>query len=145
MARRIRGDEPDVKITRMRIAVAAVSGLVVVGAAAALAIVLLTDSRQLRYPTQAALRDSLATSATAELRRRGITLGSKLSCADIPGWTKLRLRAGCRGSTSDRRPVHVIGTGEDRTKTHHFTILVDGRPVVENAGCLGDDCHRKTE
>jgi hypothetical protein len=134
-----------VKITRMRIVAAAVSGVVVVGAAAVLAFVLLTDSRELRYPTQAALRDSLGASATAELHRRGITLGTKLTCADIPGWNKLRLRAGCHGSTSDKRPVHVIGTGEDRTKTHHFTILVDGRPVVENAACLGDDCRRKTE
>jgi len=132
-----------VKITRMRVVAASVTGLVLAGAVAAIAFVVLSDSKELRYPTQTALRDSLATNATEELRRRGITLASELRCNDIQGWTKLRLRAGCRGSTTDKRPVQVIGTGEDRTKRHHFTILVDGRPVVENAECIGAGCRRQ--
>jgi hypothetical protein len=133
-----------VKITRMRVVAASLAGLVLAGAAAAIAFVVLTDSKELRYPTQAALRDSLAANATEELRRRGITLASTLRCNDIPGWTRLRMRAGCQGSTTDKRPVQVIGTGEERTKTHHFTILVGGRPVVENADCIGAGCTRQS-
>jgi hypothetical protein len=144
MQGRIGATKRAVKITRMRI-VAAVSGLVVLGAVAALAFVLLADRKELRYPTQAALRGSLAGTAAAELRARGIALGTKLTCTDISGWSEPRMRAGCHGSTADKRPVQVIGTGEDSTKTHHFTILVDGRPVVENAACLGPDCHRKAD
>ena len=125
----------------MRVLAASLAGLVVAGAVAAIAFVALHDSKELRYPTQAALRDSLAANATDELRRRGITLAAALRCTDIPGWTRLRLRAGCQGSTTDKRPVQVIGTGEDHTKRHHFTILVDGRPVVENAECIGAACH----
>jgi hypothetical protein len=130
-----------VKITRMRVVAASVTGMVVAGAVAAIAFVLMADSKELRYPTQAALRDSLAVTATDELRRRGIRLASALKCNDLPGWNNLSLRVGCEGTTTDRRPVQVIGTGEDRTKAHHFTILVDGRPVVQNAGCLGTDCN----
>ena len=131
-----------VKITRTRVVAAGATGLA--GAIAATAFFLLTDSKELRYPTQTALRNALAANATEELRGRGIALGSALQCTDIEGWTKLRLRAGCKGKTADRRDVQVIGTGEDKTKTHHFTILIDGRPVVENARCLGADCRSET-
>ncbi|GAA2435848.1 hypothetical protein GCM10010191_58230 [Actinomadura vinacea] len=129
----------------MRVLVAGITGLVLAGVAAGIAYVLLTDSKELRYPTQAALRASLAGSATDELRKRGITLGKALSCQDMPGWNKLKLRAGCHGTTADKRAVQVIGTGEDRTKAHHYTILVDGRPVVQNADCLGNDCRLKAD
>ncbi|MFC5754821.1 hypothetical protein [Actinomadura rugatobispora] len=128
----------------MKALAAGLTGLLLAGAAAGIAYLLLTDSKQLRYPTQSALRGALASTATDELRRRGISLGKSLTCKDMPGWTKLKLRAGCYGTTSDKRIVHVIGTGEDKSKAHHYTILVDGSPVVENAGCLGPDCHAKT-
>jgi hypothetical protein len=134
-----------VKITRVKALVAGLSGLLLAGVAAGVAYVLLTDSKQLRYPTQSALRGALASTATDELRHRGISLGKSLTCKDMPGWNKLKLRAGCYGTTSDKRIVQVIGTGEDRTKAHHYTILVDGRPVVENAACLGPDCRTKTD
>ncbi|MFI0351689.1 hypothetical protein ACH34Q_14590 [Actinomadura sp. 9N407] len=119
------------------------AGLAVIGVVAAIAFVTLTDSKELRYPTQSALRDALGTTATAELSSRGIALRKGLTCQDLPGWTKLKLRAGCTGSTADEKPVQVIGTGEDETSEHHYTILVDGRPVVENARCLGADCEKK--
>jgi len=134
-----------VKITRVKALVAGIAGLLLAGAAAGIAYVLLTDSKELRYPTQSALRAALASTATDELRRRGITLSKALTCTDMPGWSKLKLRAGCHGVTSDRRHVQVIGTGEDRTKAHHYTILLDGHPVVENASCLGADCHAKSD
>jgi hypothetical protein len=140
---RHRGDVTAVKITRQK---GIALGLAVLGVVvAAIAYVTLTDSKELRYPTQSALRDALGTSAAAELRGRGIALSNELTCQDLPGWTKLKMRAGCHGSTADKKPVQVIGTGEDETREHHYTILIDGRPVVQNARCLGTDCQKKAE
>ncbi|HEY7487309.1 MAG TPA: hypothetical protein VH912_22830 [Streptosporangiaceae bacterium] len=41
------------------------------------------------------------------------------------------------------RAVQVFAAAEDKTKDQYFTILVNGRPVVQNAGCLGADCRKK--
>ncbi|MEW2352464.1 hypothetical protein [Spirillospora sp. NPDC029432] len=134
------------EITRKKGTALGIAGLAVLGVvAAAIVYVLLTDSKELRYPTQSALRGALGTTAADELRGRGIQLQKALSCHDLPGWTKLKLRAGCSGSTADKKTVQVIATGEDETREHHYTILVDGRPVVENARCLGADCGKKAE
>jgi hypothetical protein len=133
-----------VKITRVKGMALGLAGLAVLGAVAAIAYVFLTDSKELRYPTQSALRGALGATAADELRSRGIALRKDLTCQDLPGWTKLKLRAGCHGSTADKKPVQVIGTGEDETREHHYTILVDGRPVVENARCLGADCRKRS-
>ncbi|MFF5264741.1 hypothetical protein ACFY4C_37960 [Actinomadura viridis] len=129
----------------MRILVAGLTGLLVAGVVAAIAVVWLTGSKELRYPTQAALRGALGARATDELRQRGITLTQGLICKDMPGWTKEKMRAHCLGMTAAKKNVLVIGTGEDKTREHHFTILVDGRPVVENARCLGSDCRAQQD
>ena len=53
-------------------------------------------------------------------------------------------QAGCTGTTADNKQVKVLGSGEQEAKRNYFTILVDGRPVVENAQCLGASCHKKS-
>ncbi|XRQ05638.1 hypothetical protein ACN3XK_55205 [Actinomadura welshii] len=125
--------------------------LLIVGAALLLALLLagaavaflLTRGDELRYQTQAALREALPVTAAAELHERGVELAAPLECADLPGRTKERLRVSCSGTTSDDKPVTVIGSGERETARSHYTILVAGKPVVENASCLGADCHRE--
>ncbi|MWK34303.1 hypothetical protein GEV43_09775 [Actinomadura sp. J1-007] len=127
----------------MKALVLGVAAVLMVGAAAAVAYVTLIDSKELRYKTQASLRGALPTAAAAELRARGISLKTPLSCTDVPGWTKRKMRASCTGTTDDKRTVHVIGSGEDATRANYYTILVGGRPLVQNATCLGGDCKKK--
>ncbi|NVI90373.1 hypothetical protein [Actinomadura sp. BRA 177] len=117
---------------------AALLVLVVAGGAAYLA---LSGGKELKYKTQAALRKALPVTAAAELHQRGVTLAAPLKCEDLTGWTKERLRVSCSGKTSDKKPVEVLGSGDKKTAKTYYTILVDGRPVVENASCLGADCH----
>lgn len=117
--------------------------VLVLAVGAALAYVTLIDTTELRYKTQTALRGGLPDAAAAELRARGVTLTGPLSCRDMPGWTKRKMRAMCTGTASDKRQVQVIGSGEDETKANYYTILVGGRPMVENATCLAADCHKK--
>lgn len=125
---------------------------VILGSAALLVLVLvgggvaflLTGRDELRYTTQSALRKALPVTAAAELQQRGVTLASPLKCEDLPGWTKSKLRVSCTGTTSDRKPVEVIGSGEQDTAKSYYTILVDGRPIVENAPCLGADCREQS-
>jgi hypothetical protein len=116
---------------------AALLVLVVAGGAAFLA---LSGGKELKYKTQAALRKALPVTAAAELHQHGVELAAPLKCADMPGWTKERLRVSCTGTTSDKKPVEVLGSGETKTAKSAYTILVSGRPVVENASCLGADC-----
>ncbi|WP_232384958.1 hypothetical protein [Actinomadura violacea] len=115
--------------------------LVVAGGAAWL---LVTSGGDLSYKTQAALRKALPAKAADELTVRGLSLQSPLKCEDLPGWTKQRMRVSCSGTTADNKQVRVLGSGEESSKRNYFTILVDGRPVVENAQCLGASCHKKT-
>ncbi|QKG22502.1 hypothetical protein [Actinomadura verrucosospora] len=115
--------------------------LVVAGGAAWL---LVTSGGELSYKTQAALRKALPSKAADELTVRGLTLQSPLKCEDLPGWTKQRMRVSCSGTTADNKQVRVLGSGEESSKRNYFTILVDGRPVVENAQCLGASCHKKS-
>ncbi|MFC4056390.1 hypothetical protein ACFOY4_42465 [Actinomadura syzygii] len=101
---------------------------------------LLATRGELQYKTQSALRKALPVTAAAELEKRGVSLSSPLKCKDLPGWTKSKLRVSCTGTTTDQKSVEVLGTGEEKTHKSYYTILVDGRPVVENAHCLGADC-----
>ena len=101
---------------------------------------LLFGGEKLTYETQAALRRALPSAAAAELEKRGVTLAGPLECEDLPGWTKDRLRVSCNGVTSDKKPVKVFASGDRETAESNYTILVAGRPVVENAHCLGADC-----
>jgi hypothetical protein len=103
---------------------------------------LLAGRGELQYKTQSALRRAMPVTAAAELHQRGVTLASPLKCADLPGWTKTKMRVSCTGTTSDQKPVEVLGTGEQDTHKSYDTILVNGRPIVENASCLGADCRK---
>ena len=116
---------------------AALLVLVVAGGGAFL---LLSGGDELTYKTQAALRKALPVTAAAELHQRGVKLASPLECADLPGRTQEKLRVSCTGTTTDEKPVKVIGSGEHETAKSNYTILVNGKPVVENAPCLGADC-----
>jgi hypothetical protein len=117
------------------------AALLVLGAAGGAAFLALSGGDELKYKTQAALRKALPVTAAAELHQRGVTLAAPLKCEDLAGWTKERLRVSCSGRTSDKKPVEVLGSGDKKTAKTYYTILVDGRPVVENASCLGADCH----
>lgn len=138
------GDVSGVEISRKKALIlgsAALFVLVVVGGGAAF--LLVSGGEDLKYKTQSALRKALPDAAAAELRKHGVTLQSPLKCEDMPGWTKSKMRVSCTGTTSDKKPVEVLGSGEKETAKSYYTILVDGRPVVENAPCLGDGCDRR--
>ncbi|TDD35728.1 hypothetical protein E1287_12980 [Actinomadura sp. KC06] len=116
---------------------AALLVLVLVGGGVAFVV---TGGDELKYQTQSALRKAMPATAAAELQKRGVTLASPLKCEDLPGWTKTKMRVSCTGTTSDKKPVEVIGSGEQETDKSYYTILVDGQPLVENVSCLGADC-----
>lgn len=129
------------QIGRKKALILGSAALLVLAVAGGGAFLLLSGREELTYKTQSALREALPVTAAAELHERGVTLASPLKCEDLPGWTKEKLRVSCTGTTSDKKPVEVLGSGERDTAESHYTILVDGRPVVENATCLGADCH----
>lgn len=127
---------------RDKILIGAAAGVVAVGAAGGAAYFVFFD-KELRYQTQAELRAATPQLATAELRARGHTLSAPLACRDMPGWTKQKMRVRCDGRTTRRERVQVLGAAEDKVKEEYFTILLNGRPVVQNAGCLATDCPKK--
>jgi hypothetical protein len=118
-----------------------VAALVVTGVAVALVYVTLIDHKELRYKTQAALLAAIPRTATGELAKRGVTLAVPLGCWSMPEATPRNLRVACVSQTVKGKRVKVIGAGEHRVQEQYFTILVEGRPLVQNAGCLGADCH----
>jgi hypothetical protein len=130
-----------VKISRKKALILGSAALIVLALAGGISYLALSGGKELKYKTQAALRNALPVTAAAELHQRGVTLAAPLKCADLPGWTKERLRVSCTGTTSDSKRVEVLGSGEKKTATTYYTILVGGRPVVQNATCLGADCH----
>jgi hypothetical protein len=99
-----------------------------------------SDDKEPRHKTQAALRTAVPALAAAELKARGHALSGPLKCQDMPGWTQRKMRVRCAGTTTDRKPVQVIGAAERAGSQEFFTILVDGRPLVQNVPCLGSDC-----
>ncbi|GAA2630208.1 hypothetical protein SMC26_42665 [Actinomadura fulvescens] len=129
---------------RVRMIVLGIVALVVAGAAAAvIAYATLVDTKELRYRSQSKLLASTGAIAGAELQTRGMTLGTALSCRHMPGWTKAKMRVSCTGTTADKKAVQVFASGERAKKEHYYTILVNGRPIVENAPCLGPDCRKR--
>ncbi|NDU75931.1 hypothetical protein GWI34_25365 [Actinomadura sp. DSM 109109] len=134
---------PRLKIGRRAVLVLGAAALLVIAAVGGGAFFLLSGGRDLEYETQAALRKALPANAAAELREHGVRLAAPLRCADLPGWTRDKMRVSCTGMTSDEKPVEVIGSGERQAHRNYYTILVDGRPVVENATCLGADCREQ--
>ncbi|MCP2337076.1 hypothetical protein [Actinomadura rupiterrae] len=131
------------KITRMKALVMGTVAVTVTVVAAGVVYLTFFNGKELRYKTQNALRAGTARSGGTELARRGVALTSGLTCADEPGWTKRKMRVTCTSTTADHRPVQVIGAGEDETQAQYYTILVGGRPIVQNADCLGTDCRKK--
>ncbi|SEG93190.1 hypothetical protein SAMN04489712_13739 [Thermomonospora echinospora] len=124
---------------RAKVLIGAVAAVVLV-VSGTIAYLVFSDRRELRHETQVALRTAMPALATAELRSRGHALNGPLKCADMAGWTKRKMRVRCAGTTTDHKPVEVIGAAEHVGKQEFFTILVDGRPVVQNVPCLGSDC-----
>ena len=109
----------------------------------ALVYVTMFDHKELRYGTQAALLAAMPGTATGELKARGVALSAPLGCWDMPEATPKNLRVACEGRSTTARRVQVIGAAETKAVTQYFTILVDGRPLVQNVSCLGADCHAK--
>lgn len=93
-----------------------------------------------RYTTQAALLGATPVRAADTLRARGFALRAPLVCRDLPGATRKNLRLTCSGSTTGKRRVQVIASAEVAREAQFFTILVNGRPLVQNVSCLGADC-----
>ena len=131
-------------MTRKKAAIlgSSVAAALVLAGIAAAAIVLLTGGKELPYQTQSQLRGAMPSMAAAELKARDVTLAGPLECEGVPGWTKERLRVSCTGTTTDNKPVEVLGSGQMRTQDSYYTILVDGRPLVENVACLGNGCQQ---
>ncbi|WP_225993913.1 hypothetical protein [Actinomadura rudentiformis] len=127
----------------MRVIALGIAALVLVGVAATIVYATLIDTKELRYQTQAELLNSTRTTAGAELRSRGVPLSTALSCAHMPGWTDAKMRVACTGTTADKKAVQVLASGEREKREHYYTILLDGRPIVENAHCLGTDCQKQ--
>lgn len=96
-----------------------------------------------RYTTQAALLGATPIRAADALREHGHDLTGPLVCRDLPGVTARRLRLTCAGTTTTRRNVQVIAAADVSRRAEYYTILVGGRPLVQNVTCLGADCHRK--
>lgn len=132
-----------VEISRKQALILGSAALLVLVAVGGAVYLVLSGGRELKYKTQAALREALPVTAAAELHQRGVRLAAPLKCADRPGWSKEDMRVSCTGTTSDKKPVKVFGSGEKETNHAYYTILVDGRPVVQNASCLGADCRSK--
>ncbi|WP_231329841.1 hypothetical protein [Actinomadura graeca] len=130
-------------MTRKKALIVGPAALLVLALAGAAIAYLMLSGDELRYKTQNALRKALPTTAAAELHSRGVQLTSPLKCKDLPGWTKSKLRASCTGTTTDRQDVQVLGSGEEKSGKAYYTILVGGRPVVQNAPCLGADCRHE--
>jgi hypothetical protein len=137
----IRLADGDVTAVNTKILIGTAAGVLVAGAVAGAGYFTLAGGgEELRHKTQHALRTAVPSLAAAELQTRGHPLAKPLTCRDLPGWTKQRMRVGCTGSTTAGKPVEVIGSAERTTAREYFTILVNGRPLVENAGCLATDC-----
>jgi len=129
--------------TPVKVFIGAAAGILVAGVAAALVYVSFFDHRELRYKTEGALLAAMPTTAAAELTSHNVALSEPLGCWALPEATPKKLRVACEGRTTKASRVQVIGAAEKKTVQQYFTILVDGKPLVQNAGCLGDDCHPK--
>jgi hypothetical protein len=122
-------------------------GIPCIGVAVALAVglgfLLFGSHKQLKYRTQAALLRAVPVRAADELRARGVQLTAPLACTSMPEATKKKMRVACTGMAQGRKAVQVVAAGETRTQDQYYTILVGGRPVVQNADCMGADCRHK--
>lgn len=113
------------------------------GLAVGLGFMLLGSDKELKYRTQAALLRAVPVTAADELRARGVRLTGPLACTSMPEATIKKMRVACTGVAQGRKAVQVVAAGEVRTQDQYYTILVGGRPVVQNAACMGADCRHK--
>jgi hypothetical protein len=120
------------------------AAVVICGIGAAVA-VFLFGGKELRYKTQAELLAAVPKIASDELYTRGRHLSLPLACRNMAGATKRSMRVSCVGMTAKKERVMVIGAAEDETKDEYFTILVNGRPLVQNVNCLGADCRAEKD
>jgi hypothetical protein len=120
------------------------AAVVVCGISAAVA-VFLFGGKELRHKTQAELLAAVPKIASDELYARGRHLSLPLACRNMPGSTKRSMRVSCVGTTAKKERVMVLGAAEDEVKEEYFTILVNGRPLVQNVNCLGADCHAEKD
>lgn len=118
-------------------------GVALAGLAVGLGFLLTGSDKQLEYRTQAALLRAVPVIAAAELRARGVRLTAPLACTSMPEATKLKTRVSCTGVAQGRQAVQIVAAGQLRTRDQYYTILVGGRPVVQNAACMGADCRHK--
>lgn len=98
--------------------------------------------KELLHSTERSLLGAASRYAPQELTARGYQMTNKLACARQPGSTKNSIRIRCTGVTKAKKPVIVLAAVEKETEDEYFTILVDGRPVIENARCLAQECKR---
>jgi hypothetical protein len=127
----------------VKVFIGIVAGLLAAGIAAALVYVSYFDHRDLRYGSEGALLAAMPGTAAAELTAHGVALSEPLGCWGLPEATPKKLRVACEGRSTKAHRVQVLGAAEKKTVQQFFTILVDGKPLVQNAGCLGADCHSK--
>lgn len=101
--------------------------------------------KQLLHTTERSLLSAINRHVPQELAGRGHQFTGRLACARQPGSRKESIRVRCTGATKTKKPVIVLASIEEETEDEFFTILVDGRPVVQNVRCLAQDCKRLKE
>jgi hypothetical protein len=129
--------------TRVKVFIGGVAALLVAGVAVALVYVSCFDRRELRYDSEGALLAAVPGISAGELTARGVALSEPLGCWNMAEATPRKLRVACAGRTTRAKKVQVIAAAEKKEVRQYFTILVDGRPLVQNAPCLGADCDVK--
>jgi hypothetical protein len=128
----------------VKVYIGALGALILVGCAVAIGyLILFAHQKELRYHNQAQLLRAIPITATAELRARGVTLSGPLRCWNMREATPKKMRVACTGKTPKDEKIQVIGAAEVKVQEEYYTILVEGRPLVRNVGCLGADCHPK--
>jgi hypothetical protein len=128
----------------VKVYIGALGALIVAGCAVAIGyLTLFAHPKELRHHNQAQLLAAMPVTATAELRHRGFVPRKPLHCWNMREAAPKKMRVACSGTTTKSERIQVIGAAEAKKKEEYFTILIDGRPLVQNVGCLGADCHPK--
>jgi hypothetical protein len=128
----------------VKVYIGALGALILVGCTVAIGyLTLFAHHKELRHHTQAQLLKAIPVTASAELRSRGYTLSQPLRCWNMKEATPQKMRVACAGTSARDEKIQVIGAAETKVKEEYFTILVNGRPLVQNVACLGADCHPK--
>jgi hypothetical protein len=126
----------------VKVYICALGALILVGCGVAVGyLILFAHHKELRHHDQAQLLKAMPITTTAELRHRGLTLSKPLTCWNMRETTPRKMRVACVGTTTKNEKIQAIGAAESKVQEEYFTILVDGRPLVQNVDCLGADCH----